>query len=172
MGGTMTAYELLAALDRRGITIEAHDDRLRYAPRSAVTPELERLLRAHKEALLAHFAGEPYEPRVSEEANEANWQAISDADRDYLLGPRDWPDPCPWCGGRLVHSETCRELRRQWSPVIPFGKHRGRRADELHRDYIDWILAKGIGDKDFRDELRRWREASADLTLDNAPTNR
>ena len=172
MGGTMTAHELLTDLDRLGIPIEAHGDRLRYSPRSAVTPDLAQRMKAHKPALLAILAGETWDTDVLPEANEANWAAISDADREYLLGPREQPTPCPWCSGRLVHSETCRELRRQWSPVIPFGKHRGRHADEVPADYIDWILAKGTGDKEFRDELRRWRESSADLILDKAPINR
>lgn len=156
----MTAHDLLADLDRRGINIEAHGDRLRYSPRSAVTPDLAGRMKALKAALLAILAGETWEPEVSHDANEANWQAISDADRDYLLGPRDWPDLCPWCGGRLVHRAACDDLRRGWVPIIPFGKHRGRRADELPADYIAWILARDVGSEAFRDKLRRWRQSS------------
>ena len=158
----MTARDLLAELNQRGITIEAHGDRLRYSPRSAVTPDLAQRMKAHKAALLAILAGETWQPEASisdwHDANEANWQAISDADRDYLLGPRDWPDPCLWCGGRLSHHAVCDELRREWVPIIPFGKHRDRRADELPADYIAWILTRDVGSKAFRDELRRWRE--------------
>lgn len=91
------------------------------------------------------------------DVNEENWRSISRADRDYLLAQRDWPDPCPWCGGRLVHPPVCDELRREWVPSIPFGKHRGRRADELPADYIDWILSRGVGTEAFRNQLRRWR---------------
>ena len=49
----MTATELLADLDRRGVRLEARGDRLRYAPRSALTPELVERLRSHKTELLA-----------------------------------------------------------------------------------------------------------------------
>lgn len=149
----MSVRDLLVELAGRGITIEARGDRLRYSPRSAVMPDLAERMKAHKAALLAMLTGEPCEPEVSHEANEAQWQAISDADRDYLLGPRDWPGPCPWCGGRLVHRAACDELRREWMPIIPFGKYRGRRADELPADYIDWILGRGIGGEDFRKQL-------------------
>ncbi|MDC0934647.1 DUF3820 family protein [Pirellulales bacterium] len=158
----MTAAELLAELNQLGITIKARGDRLRYSPRSAVTPDLAQRMKAHKPAMLAILAGEPWEPDVSADANEANWQAIDDADRDYLLGPRKWPAPCEWCGGRLIHSAVCNDRRRAWAPNIPFGKYRGRRTDELPRGYIDWVLSRKVGPEGFRDELRRWRKNIAD----------
>ena len=154
----MTAHDLLAELDRRGIAIEAHGDRLRYSPRSAVTPDLAHRMKAHKAALLAILAGEPWPPDVTDDVNKWHWENITSADRDYLLGPRNWPAPCPWCGGRSVHRPACNELRREWVPIIPLGKHRGRRTDELPADYIDWILTRQVGSEAFRDELRRWRE--------------
>lgn len=92
-----------------------------------------------------------------DEANDWHWQQIDDVDRDYLLGPRNWPAPCAWCGGRLAHRLACAELRRECIPVIPFGKHRGRRVDALPRDYIGWVLGRGIGSDGFRNELQRWR---------------
>lgn len=49
----MTARELLDALARQGVTVEAHGDRLRYSPREAVTPDLLERLREHKAELLA-----------------------------------------------------------------------------------------------------------------------
>ncbi|MAT68931.1 MAG: hypothetical protein CMJ58_05350 [Planctomycetaceae bacterium] len=145
----MTAHDLLAELDRRGIAIQAHGDRLRYAPRSAVTPELAARMRQHKRALLA----------ILGDANEANWHAVSLADYDYLTGPRRHPRPCPWCGGRLVHNPACDDLRQGWVPTIPFGKHRGRRVDQLPADYVGWILAAEVGGAEFRDQLRRWLAA-------------
>lgn len=110
---------------------------------------------AEPTAAVAMLAPEPVE--LDDAANEWHWRHLRDADRDYLLGPRDWPDPCPWCGGRLVHSAACDELRRQWVPVMPFGKHRGRRVDELPTDYLDWLLAREVGSRAFREELRKWR---------------
>ena len=49
----MSAAELIDDLARLGITIEAHADRLRYSPRSAVTPDLLGRLKDHKAELLA-----------------------------------------------------------------------------------------------------------------------
>lgn len=49
----MTATQLIADLAGLGIRIEAHGDRLRYSPRSAVTPDLLARLAAHKGELLA-----------------------------------------------------------------------------------------------------------------------
>ena len=52
MGGTVSAAELLADLARRGIRLEADGERLRYHPRSALTPDLLDRLKAHKAELL------------------------------------------------------------------------------------------------------------------------
>lgn len=53
----MSATQLITDLDRLGIRIEAHGDRLRYSPRSAVTPELANRMRARKAELLAILRG-------------------------------------------------------------------------------------------------------------------
>ena len=52
----MTAADLLTDLARRGIRLEAHGGRLRYSPRSAVTPELMEGMRNHKPELLTLVA--------------------------------------------------------------------------------------------------------------------
>ena len=49
----MTATHLMVDLDRLGIRLAAHGDRLRYWPRSAVTPDLADRMKAHKGELLA-----------------------------------------------------------------------------------------------------------------------
>ena len=49
----MNPADLMTDLARLGIRIEAHGDRLRYSPRSAVTPDLARRMKAHKGELLA-----------------------------------------------------------------------------------------------------------------------
>ena len=54
----MTPIMLLEKLAELGITIEAHGDQLRYAPRSAVTPELASAMKAHKPALIAILTGD------------------------------------------------------------------------------------------------------------------
>lgn len=47
------AAGLLVELSRRGIELRVHGNRLRYRPRTALTPELAERVRAHKPALLA-----------------------------------------------------------------------------------------------------------------------
>ena len=49
----MSAVDLITDLARLGIRLAAHGDRLRYSPRSAVTPGLNRRMKAHKSELLA-----------------------------------------------------------------------------------------------------------------------
>ena len=49
----MNIAQLITDLTRLGIHIEAHGDRLRYAPRSAVTPDLTDRMKTHKDELLA-----------------------------------------------------------------------------------------------------------------------
>ena len=58
----MSAVELMTDLARLGIRIEAHGDRLRYAPQSAVTPHLLAGMKAHKAELLAMLGSEANEP--------------------------------------------------------------------------------------------------------------
>ena len=49
----MIATELLADLTRLGIRLEAHGDRLRFWPRSAVTTDMGARIKTHKDELLA-----------------------------------------------------------------------------------------------------------------------
>jgi len=49
----MSTAELLLDLGRVGIRLEADGERLRYCPRSALTPDLLDRLKAHKAELLA-----------------------------------------------------------------------------------------------------------------------
>ena len=49
----MSAAKLMADLTRLRIRLEVHGDRLRYSPRTAVTPELANRMKAHKGELLA-----------------------------------------------------------------------------------------------------------------------
>ena len=48
----VTALELVAELRRRGVTLEARGDRLRFKPASAVPPALREALKANKRAVL------------------------------------------------------------------------------------------------------------------------
>lgn len=58
----MNAAELLLDLGRLGIRLEAHGDRLRYSPRSALTPDLLDRLKSHKAELLALLRPAPEAP--------------------------------------------------------------------------------------------------------------
>lgn len=75
--------------------------------------------------------------------NEECWSQVSQKDYEYLTGDRNWPAPCPWCAGRLLHSQACERLRRSWEPTMPFGKHKGRPVSEVPVDYLYWLVAKG-----------------------------
>jgi hypothetical protein len=47
---------VLAEVDRRGITLQVHDGKLRYRPHSAMSPDLAKHLKAHEPALLILLA--------------------------------------------------------------------------------------------------------------------
>ena len=69
------------------------------------------------------------------------WFCMSVDDFDYATASRDYPPPCPWCSGRLVHSDACKELTASWVLPMPWGKHKGKPVTKVPRDYLRWILA-------------------------------
>lgn len=87
------------------------------------------------------------------------WEHISDADREYLLGPREFPAPCPWCGGRIRHNSTC--VTWTWEPELPFGKHKGKKVSAVPLDYLRWLVKNSVRlDLELRAGVeRRLREA-------------
>ena len=122
----MNAVELLTDLTRLGIRIEAHDDRLRYSPRSAVTPDLTARMKAHKgelleilrrdpdapvidltdaaavwKAALNRLEGDPlFAPDVMEalRAADARWDELKPDNAQDSIEVIDPPAPCPNCG--------------------------------------------------------------------------
>lgn len=72
--------------------------------------------------------------------NKYFWGQISESEYDFLTGPRTYPASCAWCGGRLVHTAFCDELRVSWEAVMLFGKHKGKRISAVPRDYLQWLL--------------------------------
>ena len=123
----MSAAELMTDLARLGIRFEAHGDRLRYSPRSAVTPDLADRMKAHKGELLAILRRDPEAPAIDLTDATQVWQAALDrlegdplfppdvmkglraADARWADDPEagetdegieviDPPDPCPKCG--------------------------------------------------------------------------
>ena len=94
--------------------------------------------------------GLDYPAEASDEYNEGCWADITDVDRAYLLGPRERPTPCLWCGGRTRHGALCEELHKGWELKLPWGAHRGKRLSEVPTDYLNWLLRKA----DLQSELR------------------
>jgi len=99
------AADLIADLARRGITLQARGDRLRYSPRSAVTPDLADRMKAHKAELLAVLCGGADAPDDRQFDNWTelhrpdgglSWIHPNHADNDFHA--IDLPDPCPTCG--------------------------------------------------------------------------
>ena len=91
MGGTVTATQLIADLARLGIRLETHVDRLRYSPRSAVTPDLAERMKAHKRELLVILqtggAPAPLAPIVKTSVPaDGKWHTIY----DITNGEYDW----------------------------------------------------------------------------------
>lgn len=86
-----------------------------------------------------HVAVTPKRFNFVDDHNEQSWQQLSEQDYEYLVGPRNYPSPCPRCGGRLVHSEACHELQASWELVMPFGKYKGRKVSELPDGYKAWL---------------------------------
>ena len=84
----MSAAHLMNDLDRLGIHLEAHGDRLRYSPRSAVTPELADRMKAHKLELLAILQWNVGTPAIDLTDANAIWQAaLDDLDGNPLFPP-------------------------------------------------------------------------------------
>lgn len=51
--------------------------------------------------------------------------------------------PCFMCGGRLVHSRPCQELRDEWNKM-DFGKYKGRHVRDVPSGYFEFLIRKGI----------------------------
>lgn len=136
----MTAAALLDELRGLGIELQAHGDRLRFRPRSAVTDELLARLQAHKGELLEMLHG----------GNGYTTPAISDNRHGSVVGEAldiiDIPDPCPDCGGIEVwqdlaggwHCERCKPRRqgdrlRRLAPELRERAYRLRRLREWSR---------------------------------------
>jgi hypothetical protein len=85
--------ELVAELDRAGVqALIADGDRLRYRPRSAMTPDLAKRLATHKYELIAALqpAGSTRDAEPEPSIVPANA-----TDERYLVAP------CPDCGGLM-----------------------------------------------------------------------
>jgi len=99
-----------------------------------------------------------YETDVSStDTDDIDWfEHISDADREYLLGPHKWPDPCRWCEKRLSHWPGCPVLIDDDLTKMPFGEHTGKSVRKIPTAYLRWLAGAAVTlDTDLRAEIER-----------------
>lgn len=96
----MTAAALMEDLALLGIRLKARGDRLRYSPRSAMTPDLAQRMKDHKGELLKILRPETDLfgdwIKVNEPDGRISWN--NPAYIQEGLEVIDPPDPCPECG--------------------------------------------------------------------------
>lgn len=110
----MSAADLLLDLGRLGIRLEADGERLRYFPRSALTPDLLERLKAHKAELLAVLRPAPEAaPAVPAPTCEAPAKPAKAVCR---CGSTTWRD-VPIHGGQSVRRDCGRCGRFMEFPV-------------------------------------------------------
>ena len=93
-GDLVTTSELLNILVHRGIQIAADDDRLRYFPRSAVTPALLDGLKAHKAELPAILRVRATLPDVVQEEAQDDAELLWRVSRLSAEGQELWRRRC------------------------------------------------------------------------------
>lgn len=129
------AIDLLNELAALGIEVRARENRLRFRPADAVSPELLERMRDQKPALLALLAldpqGDPREPVSFPEHYRVRMLVASVRDSarpaEWITG--DWLDRLPECLRDLVMP------RPGWTPVrwAAYLWRRARRCDDRHR---------------------------------------
>ncbi len=96
---------------------------------------------------LVEFGTEVYD-RV-----EFYWGQIDDDQRADIIAPAA-KRACPWCRGVNLHHETCVELHEMWAVEMPWGKHKGRKLQDIDTDYLAWLEDRDIND-DLREDVTR-----------------
>ncbi len=84
-------------------------------------------------------------------------QYIEDGERMRLLGHREYPNPCRYCGMRSRHMLPCPMRFDDDLTTLPTGTYKGRRVDECPTDYLLQMQATHWKDstEDLRNEARR-----------------
>ena len=126
----MTAAELLASLEKRGITVIAHNGNVRYKPRGALSVDELAYIRAHKLEMLAAL-----------EALEA-MRSKPHAECEHL-----WGD---WYNSKLFQHET-RGAGRLWFRDCDL-------CDEQQSGFLAFGLVPAVIDEEA--ELMQWLEHS------------
>ena len=149
------AKVVLFELRALGATVVVQGDDIDVdAPKGVLTADRLKSIKDNKPDVLALLNEEdilrPYRPN---RPNDDYWSRMAPADYAYATGPRNWPEPCVWCGGRRAHGKLCKELRLSWLPTLPNGKHKGVPLAKVPRDYLRWFL-KRCSDQDLRDAIK------------------
>ena len=114
---------LMADLARLGIKLEADGDRLRYSPRSAVTPDLAKLMKAHKSELLAMLRAGQTPLSLSEAVKasiptDGKWHTVY----DITHGEYDWIDRAFDTQSKPIGPVCrCHKEQRWWRSI--YGDH-------------------------------------------------
>ena len=90
----MRVTSLIAKLARAGIRIEALGDRLRYAPRSAATPELIEQMQVHKSELMTHLGGNGQAPAKPCRVCGCQGMWTDHYGEQHCAQCDRWSDPC------------------------------------------------------------------------------
>lgn len=97
----MSLTDLMIDLAARGIQLEARGDRLRYSPKTAMTPELNARVKTHKSALLAILS-----------ANDVPAAALWHAALDHMEASEAFPSE---------QLAACRRASVEWESEPPTG---------------------------------------------------
>jgi len=103
---TMTKHvsQLMADLAQLGISLAGHGDRLRYSPRSAVTPYLAERMKAHKAELLAIL--------------QSKRDKVTDCDEGaFAMDTDPWESPTAIPASSVEPCPTCGSLELWWNPL-------------------------------------------------------
>lgn len=84
----MSAAKLLSDLTRLRVRVQRHGDSLRYAPKTAITPDLAERMKANKCDLLALLTDEPV---TQDDRQQAYASLIERVNAGYSGGVIDWP---------------------------------------------------------------------------------
>lgn len=122
-----------------GLTIESSRDDL--------TPDLVRRLREHKTEILAIQRDVVVSDSNNDEDLEVvdiDWfKHIDDRDRRQLLGPREYPNPCRYCGCRSRHWSRCPTRFDDELTTVAQGQFRGRRLDDCPTSFLHQLVRAG-----------------------------
>lgn len=109
----------MADLDRLGIRIEAHGDRLRYSPRSLVTPDLIDRMKARKGELLAILRDDPQAQAIDLTDSKQVWQAALDRLEGSPSFPPDVMEPLRAADARWADDSKANETDEAIDPPDP-----------------------------------------------------